>query len=368
MEFFDSFVEWFNGLVGLQYAGYGPITAILIGMLTVVASIRILKFFFKPFAPLFQAAADLGESNPVLAQQGIRQSQLTDQTDQQDISDLFERSGDRGRSARGPGRRSHRDELFDTEDGNVGGHHHDGESLSSANDAEVMDFSEALEDAWQHDQSTELRKEIEPLRPMPAGTPAASAPTNHTDSKPSFLKRLRPTAASTPDAASSSGEIIPILRISSFGDASRSSGAANRMALRLQQGVSETLARIPNLAVESPGTANSGVISDTVFIVEGRVELQDDGVHVALTVQNSTELSPLLARDMTCAPAEMQKFEKEVALEIAAAVIAHQRAAGRSVMKPLASKPRRGEQSGLTYPSARHPSPERLHRTDRPAQ
>lgn len=343
MEFFDSFVEWFNGMVGLQYAGYGPITAIFIGILTVVASIRVLKFFFKPFAPLFQDAQALGESNPVLAQQGIRQSQLLDRNDQQDISELFEQSRDHTGKSR-------RDELYDM----------GAEDLTPANDAGAVDFSEALEDAWQHDQSTELRKEIAPLRPIP-----------------SRVKNLRPTASAVPDpvVASSSGEDLPILRIANFGDASRSSGAAHRMALRLHQGVSETLARIPNLAVEGSCSANGAATSDPVFNVpvfnvEGSVDLQNGGVHVAIVVRNSADGSELLARDMNCSPSEMQNFEKEVALEIAAAVIAHQRSLGRSIMKHLTSfrKSRRGGQSGSTYPSAHRPSPERPHRTDRPAR
>lgn len=344
MEFFNSFVEWFNGLVGLEYAGYGPITAIAIGITTVIISIRVLKFFFRPFAPLFQADIDLGESNPVLAQQGIRQSQLMDQNDDRhDISGRFERSRQRSGRTRGQ----------------LNGH----ETLSSANDAEAMDFGEALEDAWQHDQSTELREEIAPLRPIPSRTSANGA-TNGSGNGSSQIHNLRPTAASSPVQS------VPILRISNFGDTSRSSGAAQRMALRLQQGVSTTLARIPNLAVESAETANGSAASEPAFNVEGKVDLADGGIRVAIAVRSSVDGSHLLARDMTCKPADMQKFEKEVALEIASAVIAHQRSAGQSVMKHLASSrtPPQGARSGSKYPSARHPSPEHHHRTDRPGR
>ena len=87
---------------------------------------------------------------------------------------------------------------------------------------------------------------------------------------------------------------------------------------------------------------------------------------VAIKVHNGADGSELLRRDMMCKPSELQKFEKEVALEIAAAVIAHQRASGQSVSKHLHYHS--AAQSSSTYPSVRRPLTERLGKTDRPVQ
>ncbi len=340
MDAFNSFVEWFNGLVGLQYAGYGPITARFIGMLTVMVSIKVLKLLFRPFAPLFQPAEEFDGLNPVLAQQGIRQSQLVDHNETRNVSNLFEHAGERIAEAR--------------------------DQFSPANDTAGMDFAEALEDAWQHDQSTELREEIAPLRPSRAS--AARAQKQHTKIK-SALSDLRPTAAAAP----STTDATPLICMTNFADNSRSCGAAHRIALRLGQGVSETLARIPNLAVETSSAANWADHKNNVshasgpaYAVEGSVELQDGGVHVAIAVRDSIDGSHLLARDITCSPADLQEFEREVALEIASAVIAQQQPAGRSIMQRLKSS--RGARAGSTYPSDRRPSPEHLHKTDLPAR
>lgn len=342
MDAFNSFVEWFNGLVGLQYAGYGPVTAIFIGMLTVMISIKVLKLLFRPFAPLFQPAEEFGGLNPVLAQQGIRQSQLVGHNETRNVSNLFEHAGERNAETR--------------------------DHFSPANDTAGMDFADALEDAWQHDQSTELREEIAPLRPSRAS--AARARKQHTGIK-SALSDLRPTAAAAP--VTSGSDAAPLICMTNFGDNSRSCGAAHRIALRLGQGVSETLARIPNLAVEISPAGNWAEhknsvshASDSAYAVEGSVELQDGGVHVAIAVRSSADGSHLLARDITCSPADLQEFEREVALEIASAVIAQHRPAGRSIMQRLKSS--RGARAGSTYPTDRRPSPEHLHKTDLPAR
>lgn len=349
MDVFNSSVEWFNGLLGLEYAGYGPVMAIILGIFTVFVCIHILKFFFRPFAPLFQTAEEIGELNPVLAQQGIRQSQLVRldercQDEQREGSELIGRLREPATKTRP----SHAEPDF--------------EALSPANDPQDIDerdFSDSLEDAWQHDQSAELREEIAPLR----SSRAAERNGGNGASVVSSLN-LRPTAAKEP-----AGPAIPLICITNFGDNSRSCGAAHRISLRLGQGVTETLARIPGLAVEmsdAAGWNGASQSSGPVFVVEGRVDLLDGGVHVDISVRNSSDGSHLLARDMTCNPEDLQKFEKEVALEIAAAVIAHQRPAHRSIMQRLTSS--KGGQSGSTYPNARPPSPERPRRTGQQAR
>lgn len=284
MDVVNSIVEWFNGLVGLQYAGYGPITAIGIGMLTVMISIKVLKYFFKPFAPLFQDDAGLGQSNPVLAQQGIRHSQMMGFDDAPDAPGLRERSRNRAGRARDRFRKS-RPEAFDDMADEAS--FEDFESMSADNDSEVpdsttMDFSDALEDAWQDDQSTEMRAEIAPLRPV-------------TSRKKSPLSNLlRPTASAAPSA--SVPVIRPVIRIENFGETSRSSGAANRMALRFGMGIAETLGRIPNLAIESAASGPCAATSVPAFTVEASIELQSNGVQVSLAVRDTSDGSHLMAQ------------------------------------------------------------------------
>lgn len=359
MDAVNSIVEWFNGLVGLQYAGYGPITAIGIGMLTVLISIKVLKFFLKPFAPLFQDDADLGQSNPVLAQQGVRHSQMMGFEDEHDASSLRERSRNRANRARDRFRKP-RHEAFDAlefESAEEEAYFEEFDDMSADNDAEAVDFSEALEDAWQDDQSTELRAEIAPLRPMTSRKNSAGPITQ------------RPIASAAPSVST------PIIRIENFGETSRSSGAANRMAMRFGLGITETLGRIPNLAIES--AASGPCTSAPAFTVEASIELQSDGVRVSLAVRDTSDGSHLMARETTCSPAQMQDFEKEVALEIAAAVIANQRSSGlqpamtttrsatQSVSQPIFGQ---DEQSEKKYPTARRPLLARLRRTDQPTQ
>lgn len=350
MDVVYSVVEWFNGLVGLQYAGYGPITAIGIGILTVWVSIKVLKFFFKPFAPLFQDDASLGQANPVLAQQGIRHSQMMGFEDEHDAPGLHtpslrERSRNHASRARDRFRRSRHD-AFDDMDDEASFDDFDG--MSADNDSEMMNFSDALEDAWQDDHSTQLRAEIAPLRPVTSRKSAA------------VPNAQRPTASAAPSAST------PVIRIGNFGETSRSSGAANRMALRFGMGVTETLERIPNLAVESSASGVSSATSAPAFTVEASIELQSDGVHVSLAVRDTSDGSHLMAREMTCSPAQMQDFEKEVSLEIAAAVIANQRTSGfQPVTQPASGQ---AEQSAKKYPTARRPLLARLRRTDQPTQ
>lgn len=362
MDVLYSVVEWFNGLVGLEYAGYGPITAIGIGIMTVLISIRILKYFLKPFAPLFLDDDGLGQPNPVLAQQGIRHSQMMDQSDTRERSGLIERSRDRAGRARKHFRRSRDDEDFEMDDEDV---FQEGAKLTAANDSEAEDFADALEDAWQDDQSSELQAEIAPLRPMPSRK------------KLGLARKLRPTAAAAPltKASTQQSTSKPVIRISNFNASSRSSGAANRMAIRFTKGISETLARIPNLAVENSNSGSHAATSDMVFTVDGNIELRSDGIHVSLAVRDPADGSHLMAREMTCSPAQMQGFEKEVALEIAAAVIANQRAPGlQSAHTPRVTDPvskltsGQDEQSEKKYPSARRPLLGRLRRTDQPMQ
>lgn len=351
MDVVNSIIEWFNSLVGLQYAGYGPITAIGIGMLTVMVSIKVLKYFFKPFAPLFQDDAGLGQANPVLAQQGIRHSQMMGFEDEQEAPGLRERSRNRAGRARDRFRKSRSDAFDDVEDEAT---FEDFDGISADNDSEMMDFSEALEDAWQDDQSTELRAEIAPLRPV-------------TSRKKSLLSNvLRPTASAAPSV--SVPVIRPVIRIENFGETSRSSGAANRMALRFGMGIAETLGRIPNLAIESAASQACSATSAPAFTVEASIELQSDGVHVSLAVRDTSDGSHLMAREMTCSPAQMQDFEKEIALEIAAAVIANQRLSDGQPVMPSRPVSGQAEQSEKTYPTARRPLLARLRRTDQPAQ
>lgn len=351
MEVAYTVVEWFNGLVGLQYAGYGPITAIGIGILTVLMSIKLIKLCLKPFAPLFMDDEGPVADNPVLAQQGIRHSQLM--------------SAD--------------DEL-----GYSGSLPADTPPHAAANDAGEVAFSDALEEAWQDDQSEELQAEIAPLRPIPSRNTAKAAEDKHSMIKSALLRRVRATASVGPEEqeeAANSDEVtpsieaaVPLIRVSGFECGGRSSGAAQRMATRFGQGVGSTLARIPNLRIESEDT---DLAAEPAFLVEGKIELQRDGVHVSLAVRDPADGSHLMAREMTCGPAQMHDLEKEAALEIAAAVIANyrissqvpaQRGAASFIPRVLRRGFGQDGQSEKKYPSARRPSAGRLHRTDQPAQ
>jgi TolB-like protein len=355
MDVAHTVVEWFNGLVGLQYAGYGPITAIGIGIVTMLMSIKLIKLCLKPFAPLFMDDEGPVADNPVLAQQGIRHSQLMSADDEFGYSDALPP---------------------------------DTPAQAAANDAGEMEFSDALEEAWQDDQSQELQAEIAPLRPIPSHATIKGAEDKHSMIKPTLLRRIRATAGAGPEdqeqvaksceATPSTETAMPLVRITGFDCGGRSSGAAQRMATRFGQGIGSTLARIPNLRIES---GDSDLSAEPAFLIEGKIELKRDGVHVSLAVRDSSDGSHLMAREMTCGPAQMHDLEKEAALEIAAAVIANYRISNQV---PAQAIPQRGAasfiprvlrrgfgqdgQSEKTYPSARRPSAGRLHRTDQPAQ
>jgi TolB-like protein len=374
MALLDSIVEWFNGLIGLQYAGYGPITAIFIGILTVAVSLRIVKFFFQPFIPLFQTANELGEFNPVLEQKGIRHSQLVSNDDDIGTPSLFDRSKNRFEDARTKIQsRSRRDELLEMDLAEMDLdevweeelHIKDGTGWEEAIAADLEDikpienFSAALEDALKKDTGADPTTPINSKRRPPSLSLVKTRPP---------LPRATASSA-TPNP---NHDDMPLVQVMSFGDVNQKSEAANRLALRLSEGVKETLARIPNLGVEASEASTFVPSVQTIpgfgsrFVVEGGVRVEKKNVHASISVRDGADGSELLSRDMKCRPSQLQSFEKEVALEIAAAVIAHQRSQGRSVTRhlrdPLAS------QANSKYPTDRRRAPVHLHKTDQPMQ
>lgn len=391
MAWFDSFVEWFNGLIGLQYAGYGPITAIFIGILTVAVSMRVVKFFFKPFAPLFQTSEELGEANPVLEQKGIRQSQLhtsgfdTHYDSHDNANSVIGRSVEKSLSRPSPGRvgrsqapnRSRFQELceMDVDDVQISDPVHSSVApvinslLAEAEDIEpIDDFDRALDEALEEDNRS---RRVAPVRPARNGRPNLTVvPT-----PPRPAAKTAATASAKP-APTSVGQkaMMPLIQVINFCD--RTPGlngtvaGVDRLALRLGEGVCETLARIPNIAVEKTAEAKTGLVDipgfGPRFLVEGGVSVKPDGICAAVSVRSGADGAELLNKELICKPSELQTFEREAALEIAAAVIAHQQSANRTATP--SSAPRPGEQSGSTYPSARRPSPEHLRRTDQPVR
>lgn len=412
MDIMISIVEWFNGLLGLQYAGYGPITAIFIGLLIVAVSLRVMKFFFKPFVPLFQTAQELGEANPVLDRKGVRQAQLADTFD-----DSFGILPDEPTALLKPNasRPWHETETVSHQAGSsqsrfdqlcsmdLASDKGDDEDIADAEyileefkqdipvlanefqdteetefDQPINNFSEALESAVEEDAAAE-RQPSRLARPAPK--------LSLVSSQKSILDGLRNTPTKKPPAVASATlavsngtsklpprpaarDEMPLVQIASFGDTNQPASAINRLAMRLGEGVTESLARIPNLAVEAskePTCAAAEIPGfGTRFVVEGGIEVKDQGVVAAIKVKNGHDGTEVLSRDMTCKPSELQKFEKEVALEIAAAVIAHQQTTGASVSRHLGSP--KDVQSGSRYPNARRPLPGRLRRTDQPVQ
>lgn len=404
MALLDSFVEWFNGLLGLQYAGYGPITALLIGIAAVFASIHVFRFFLKPFAPLFQTAQALGEANPVLERKGIRQSQLAEDFD--DEADMvFNRRRHRTPEPFSPAmiaqpaatrRRkkelletsaSRFDELCDMDLDDTDNTEDDAEAVLAAfksnlpkqkpeldtdfdtsdgddeNIKPIKNFSEELDAAFNEDARAP-RAPARLARPAPRLTLVSDkSPLSralHNQAKRPATASAVPTAAAKPSGQAS----MPFIQVSSFGEPGAPQTAANRLAHRLGEGVTETLARVPNLAVERcrDGNPTEAPGFGPRFVVEGGINVQGDGVLAAITVRSVADGLEVLRRDMVCKPSELARFEKEVALEIAAAVIAHQQSSGASVSQHLQGP--KAARSGSTYPSAARPSPERLHRTD----
>lgn len=374
MALLDSIVEWFNGLIGLQYAGYGPVTAIFIGILTVAISLRVVKFFFQPFVPLFQTADELGEFNPVMEQKGIRHSQLVTDDDEIGTSSLFDRSNDRFDDPRSEVQsRSRRDELMDMdldemnldEEWEEELHTKDGTGWEDAVAADLEDmepienFSAALEDALEEDTGSQPTVEIKSKKRRPALSLVRSRPP-------------LPRATASRAAQKPNHDDMPLVQVMNFGDADQESEAANRLALRLSEGVKETLARIPNLGVEASETSTFMPSEESVpgfgsrFVVQGGVRVEKKNVFASIRVRDGSDGSELLSRDMKCRPSQLQSFEKEVALEIAAAVIAHQQSHGMSVMQhlrgPIASK------ANSKYPIGRRRATEHLHKTDQPMQ
>jgi TolB-like protein len=71
---FDSFVMWFNGLFGLEYAGYGWITAIIGGFVTIILAYFIVKIAVRPLIPLFGAEhSKIGSERPSI-DKGLREA------------------------------------------------------------------------------------------------------------------------------------------------------------------------------------------------------------------------------------------------------------------------------------------------------
>jgi TolB-like protein len=71
---FDNFVMWFNGLFGLEYAGYGWITAIVVGFVTVVLAYFVVKLAIRPLIPLFGAEhSKIGSERPSI-DKGLREA------------------------------------------------------------------------------------------------------------------------------------------------------------------------------------------------------------------------------------------------------------------------------------------------------
>lgn len=78
IKLFDSFVMWFNGLFGLEYAGYSWVSAIVFIVVSLIASYYILRAAIRPLLPLFGAEhSKIGAERPDI-EKGVREAHRAD--------------------------------------------------------------------------------------------------------------------------------------------------------------------------------------------------------------------------------------------------------------------------------------------------